>query len=90
MVRKIGVAGRGGDKPVPGKPSRTPGTRLPIRDRERLILVSQPGDDGVVNKHGYLHLPARCRRAIGISTDNRVLLAADITRNCFALSPRTY
>jgi hypothetical protein len=50
-------------------------------------LVSQPSADGVVNKHGHLHIPARGHRAAGIGGGNRILLTTDLTREFLLAIP---
>ncbi|MEV6340728.1 AbrB/MazE/SpoVT family DNA-binding domain-containing protein [Nocardia vinacea] len=88
-LRAVDAGGRVIDKTVLDALGWRDGTNLQIHDRDQMILVSTPGDDVVVNKRGYLHLPARWRRAVGIGTGDRVLLAANLTRELLLVIPES-
>jgi hypothetical protein len=80
--------GRVGDRTTVRALGWPPGTRLDIREQGGLILVTA-GQRAVfkVTTQGYLGLPATVRRWCGLTSGDRVLLAADPARGLLVVHP---
>ena len=64
------------------------GTRLSIREHDGLLVVTaDPHGVFKPTKEGYLRLPADARRAAGLSSGDRVLLAAHVDRRSITVFP---
>ncbi|MEV0296322.1 hypothetical protein [Nocardia sp. NPDC050710] len=67
--------GRLTDRSIPRRLGWTPDSELDIVEHEGLMLIRQSGLERLINRNGYLYLPSRIRRAAGITSGERVLLA---------------
>ncbi|MBM7863653.1 AbrB/MazE/SpoVT family DNA-binding domain-containing protein [Lentzea nigeriaca] len=64
------------------------GTRLNIREHRGLLVVTaDPHGLFKLTKEGYLRLPADARRVVGVSSGDRVLLTAHVTRQSVTVFP---
>ncbi len=78
----VDCRGRVADHTVVTALGWVPGTRLDIRETQRLLVI-RTDTHGVfsVTKQGHLRLPATVRHCCGLLPGDRVLLAADPARD---------
>ncbi|MDX8141489.1 AbrB/MazE/SpoVT family DNA-binding domain-containing protein [Lentzea sp. BCCO 10_0061] len=80
--------GRVADRHVTAALEWNAGTRLSIREHDGLLVVAaDPHGLFQPTKQGYLRLPADARRRAGISSGDRVLLAAHLDRRTVTVFP---
>jgi hypothetical protein len=66
----------------------SPGTRLGIRERSRLLVATaEQSGSFAVSRQGHLRLPVEARRWCGLSAGDRVLLAADTADGVLLIYP---
>lgn len=66
----------------------SPGTRLDIHEMHGVLIISAiPAGVFTINKHGHLHIPAAVRHRCGLSTGDRVLLAAHHETGSLVIHP---
>lgn len=80
--------GRVADRHVTAALEWNAGTRLSIREHDGLLVVAaEPHGLFQPTKQGYLRLPADARRRAGVSSGDRVLLAAHLDRRTVTVFP---
>lgn len=82
--------GRVADRHVTAALGWNAGTRLSIREHDGLLVVTaDPHGVFKPTKEGNLRLPADARRAVGLSSGDRVLLTAHVDRQSVTVFPPT-
>lgn len=84
----IDSRGRVADRHLTTALSWNAGTRLSIREHDKLLVVTaDPHGVFKLTKQGYLRLPADARRAAGLAAGDRVFLVAHVDRQTVTVFP---